>query len=471
MTRRLLAATATTLLVALAGAAGAAAATLHAAPAGAGSAPCAAVDPCPIEVAVEAAEAGDEIELAPGTYEPPPPSIGALLEVPDGVHMHGASRTARSEIRATGRLAVRLVGEAGLSDLDVSRTGEGNSGGLSIESGSVERVRSTTTKGSACYLHKGEIRSSVCATSDPSYSALDMLSFNSNSAAVVGSTLYGAGAGLYMRQATEGESTSLTLVNTIVHGETTDVVIGALEPESSADANFVHSNYDPERVGTLGEGTTAAHDLGGNQAQPPLFVAPGANDFRQLPDSPTIDAGLPGSATLEPFDVLGAPRTQNGVPDIGAHESTAPPLPPAEPPLSTPSPSTSTPPVRPKCRGKPATIIGTSHRDVIRGTRHRDVIVAFGGPDVIRAFGGNDLICAGAGPDRVFAGAGRDVVLGQAGADLLRGQRGRDLLLGNAGNDRLFGGPGLDRLRGGRGHDRVRQQGVRTARHSSHRRP
>ena len=381
--------------------------------------------------------------------------VGALLEVPDGVHMHGASRTARSEIRAIGRLGVKLLGEARLSDLDVSRTGEGNSGALTVENGTAERVRATTTEHSACYLFKGEIRSSVCATTDPLYSALDMLSFSSNSGLVVGSTLYGAGSGVWLHQATAGESSLVTLVNTIVHGGTTDLSLIASEAGSTADANLLNSDYDPERVQTFGAGATRAFDLGGNQHQPPLFVAPGAGDFRQQPGSPTIDAGLTGAAAAEPFDVLGAPRVQNGIVDIGAHESTPPP--PVEPPTSSPSPAPPrtppTPPPGPTCRGKRATIVGSSKRDVIEGTRHRDVIVALGGRDVIRAFGGNDLICAGGGPDRVFAGGGRDVVLGQAGADLLRGQGGRDSLFGQKGPDRLFGQGGPDRLFGNAGDD------------------
>ena len=275
MTRALLGVAALLVMLACAASA-AAAATRYAAPAGAGSAPCEAADPCPVEVALEAAAAGDDVELAPGVYEPPAPvPVGALLEVPDGVHMHGASRTARSEIRAMGRLGVRLLGEARLSDLDVSRTGEGNSGALTVENGTAERVRATTTEHSACYLSKGEIRSSVCATTDPLYSALDMSSFTSNSALVVGSTLYGAGSGVWLHQATAGESSLVTLVNTIVRG-------GNLRPLSSPrkrgaprDANLLNSDYDPERVRTFGEGTTRAFDLGGNQHQPPLFVAPG----------------------------------------------------------------------------------------------------------------------------------------------------------------------------------------------------
>ena len=175
-----------------------------------------------------------------------------------------------------GRLGVRLLGEARLSDLDVSRTGEGNSGALTVENGTAERVRATTTEHSACYLSKGEIRSSVCATTDPLYSALDMLSFTSNSGLVVGSTLYGAGFGVWLHQATAGESSLVTLVNTIVRGGTYD--LSSHRPRKRGaprTRTCFNSDYDPERVRTFGEGTTRAFDLGGNQHPAAAVRRPG----------------------------------------------------------------------------------------------------------------------------------------------------------------------------------------------------
>ncbi len=53
----------------------------------------------------------------------------------------------------------------------------------------------------------------------------------------------------------------------------------------------------------------------------PRFVAPGAEDFRLRPDSPAIDAGATAnwihSASL---DLDGNPRTDGGLPDMGAYE-------------------------------------------------------------------------------------------------------------------------------------------------------
>ena len=106
-----------------------------------------------------------------------------------------------------------------------------------------------------------------------------------------------------------------------------------------------------------------------------------------------------------------------------------------------------------RCRGKRATIIGTSQADTLQGTRRRDVIVAFSGNDRIRSLRGRDLICAGRGRDFVQAGAGDDRAFGGSGNDRLFGQAGRDRLWGGRGNDRLAGGAGRDPLRGGPGRD------------------
>ncbi len=111
---------------------------------------------------------------------------------------------------------------------------------------------------------------------------------------------------------------------------------------------------------------------------------------------------------------------------------------------------------QPRCGKVPATIVGSSGKDVIIGTPGRDVIVALGGNDIIRSLGGNDLICAGIGRDTVLAGPGRDTILGQGGNDLLRGQAGNDVIRGGGGNDKLRGEAGNDSMRGDSGKDDLR---------------
>jgi RTX calcium-binding nonapeptide repeat (4 copies) len=111
-------------------------------------------------------------------------------------------------------------------------------------------------------------------------------------------------------------------------------------------------------------------------------------------------------------------------------------------------------PPPPICKGKPATIVGTSGNDVRKGTSGKDVIAALGGNDTLSGLGGNDLTCGGAGKDTLMGGKGNDNLLGQAGKDTLKGKPGNDTLKGGAGNDTLKGGPGKDKLKGGAGKDK-----------------
>jgi uncharacterized delta-60 repeat protein len=109
----------------------------------------------------------------------------------------------------------------------------------------------------------------------------------------------------------------------------------------------------------------------------------------------------------------------------------------------------------PRCGGRRATIVGTSHGDHLRGTRRADVIAGLGGNDRISGLGGNDIICGGSGNDTISGGAGKDKLYGQNGKDKLSGGSGNDKLSGGAGNDKLSGGSGKDSLSGGAGKDKL----------------
>ena len=99
---------------------------------------------------------------------------------------------------------------------------------------------------------------------------------------------------------------------------------------------------------------------------------------------------------------------------------------------------------KPKCFGKPATIVGTAKGEVIVGTAKADVIVALGGHDQVYGKGGNDTICGNAGHDIIYGGRGSDLIIGQVGHDQLHGGPGPDRIAGGPGEDRLTGGIGVD---------------------------
>ena len=83
----------------------------------------------------------------------------------------------------------------------------------------------------------------------------------------------------------------------------------------------------------------------------------------------------------------------------------------------------------PTCKGKPATIVGTSGNDVRNGTSGKDVMVGLSGNDKLSGLAGNDLICGGAGKDALNGGKRNDKLYGEAGKDTLRGGPGKDKLL------------------------------------------
>ena len=88
------------------------------------------------------------------------------------------------------------------------------------------------------------------------------------------------------------------------------------------------------------------------------------------------------------------------------------------------------------CKGKEATIVGTSAKDKLSGTSGKDVIAALGGNDTVNAKGGRDTVCGGGGRDKLNGKGGNDKLFGQAARDRLNGGAGRDRCVGGGGNDK-----------------------------------
>ena len=128
---------------------------------------------------------------------------------------------------------------------------------------------------------------------------------------------------------------------------------------------------------------------------------------------------------------------------------------PGPTPTPTPGPTPTPTPTAVLCKGREATIIGTSGPDVLDGTDGDDVIVGLEGDDFIRGRGGDDLVCAGPGSDRVIGGGGADELYGQRGPDIISGNSGADSIWGGSGGDTLRGNKGKDRIRGGSGADSI----------------
>jgi uncharacterized repeat protein (TIGR01451 family) len=179
-------------------------------------------------------------------------------------------------------------------------------------------------------------------------------------------------------------------------------------------------------------------------------------------------AAAPGVSNTASVDGAEADPTPGNDSDTEATQVDDPVV---QPPTSPPSTGGGTPPLQvpkaPKgtCRGKSATLSGTSGPDRLHGGPGPDVIVSGRGEDVVRGGKGNDLICGKRGDDLIFGGAGRDVLAGGMGSDRMYGGADSDRLFGGLGFDALFGGsrdggpqkPGvIDRCNGGESEDNLR---------------
>jgi len=228
---------------------------------------------------------------------------------------------------------------------------------------------------------------------------------------IEGSTISGnTGGGIYAF-----DSSNPVLTNTIVANNGDDIQVSGTTPGFDLAFSLV------ENPGVTPLNQTAANILGSDPQLEALAFNGGATQTHAVRStSPAIDQGSDTGTDQRGrprmVDFLGAPNAVGlgaNVSDIGAFEFQPP-----------------------KCKGKPATIVGTAKN--VNGTAKKDVIVGTAGKNVIRGRGGNDRICGGKGNDRLIGGAGRDRLYGEAG---------RDTLLGGKGRDKLVGGPGKDTQR------------------------
>jgi hypothetical protein len=135
----------------------------------------------------------------------------------------------------------------------------------------------------------------------------------------VSSSDEGVGAALLVRSSL-GANLDVEATNTIAAslGGAPDIAVGALAG-STADLQLERSNY--ATLALVG-GTASATEpgTGGNQEAEPSFTGASSGDFREAPDSPTIDAGTAAAAGLGVLDLLENARIAGPAPDIGAYE-------------------------------------------------------------------------------------------------------------------------------------------------------
>jgi hypothetical protein len=335
-----------TLLLALPAAAGA---TRYASPTGdASDTSCPQTDPCDIHTAAEHASvvAGEVIEVAGGNY---PITAANPVEPLVSVTIQGAPGTPRARLIGdfTGDgsndvSVVRLFTNGSvLRDLDVElveNTNNGTYGVFTQADVTIERVGIyvTGTRGSGILLKAGDpfgptsgtsvLRDSVVRTQSDEFGIL-IGGVNAPAVAnlkVVNVTAVATASPAVALQASDGFGNSSTAIrNGIFASPSLDgdiVADGADGGPNTVEIDVARSNFD----GTDASGLDATLTFGaGNQSGAPLFANASGADFRQLPGSPTIDAGA-ADPFLGSLDFKSKPRSQGPAPDIGADEAPDP---------------------------------------------------------------------------------------------------------------------------------------------------
>ena len=310
-------------LVAAAPAMAGASGTLYAEPGGTGAAPCALSDPCEIQNAVETVAQGDTVILLPGTY-----ALGSNeLQIGNSVDVIAQTGAAETTLTSTATVAVRLLFAApnsSLTDVTIDHdTNDAQSAGLAVENGLAERVYVDSTGDSAC-TNIGLIRDSICVNSDPNIgNGVATVSggaatgtLRNVTAIALGTT---SGNALFASATGAGDFTvTMEGRNVIAQGATVDQRGSDSNVNTgSSHIDLDYSNFDTIQflppTGASGTGVGAFN----NQSEAPLLSA----TYRQLPGSPTIDAGTGSATFLGALDIDLDQRFRGAAIDIGADEA------------------------------------------------------------------------------------------------------------------------------------------------------
>ncbi|MGN6202896.1 MAG: Ig-like domain-containing protein [Solirubrobacterales bacterium] len=318
--------------------------TRYAAPGGTGADPCAdSTDPCSIYTAAAynapgtTLEAGDTVELAPGTYSEADGDLGPedRVQPPPAVVVRGTPGAPRPLIVLevnNGGWGAFFVGP-GTEILDVEiRNQAANGSAITNQGGVINRViaRSTVSTAFTCTSFEGTMLSSACInTAGGTAIGVSNLAPPGTYASILrNSTFIATGPGSVAMDfaffaSNSGVVGAINGIGVIAKGEAKDVIARGYEYGGSGKGatttiELQASDYATTDTKTSGPGTAivAAPGTNGNITAPPLLAA---DNVHQLAESPTIDKGAIDGAS-GPLDVDGQAREIGLAPDIGADE-------------------------------------------------------------------------------------------------------------------------------------------------------
>ena len=223
------------------------------------------------------------------------------------------------------------------------------------------------------------------------------------------------------------KSTGVTITNSEIQ-QLKNVVLDGPNDQVTLTGNSVH-DISGVAVKTLTDATTPATDHPTTGTTPATGTPPttGATPTTDHPTTgttpPTGTTPTTDHPTTGTTPATGAPATSpTTVPPVTDHPTTG----------TTPTPGTQ-PTVTPST--EPKAIVATDAGGPLDGTANNDIMKGGKGADELHGKDGNDLLTGGAGNDTLFGDAGNDTLSGGDGNDVLQGGSGLNTLIGGGGAD------------------------------------